>query len=59
MNKRQEKCLQILVGKLRGRDHLGYTGIDKRIVLEGSVKKQCVKLWSAPAENGIFLVPEM
>lgn len=23
MNEKQEKCLQILVGNLRGRDHLG------------------------------------
>jgi len=42
MNDRQEECLQMLVGNLRGRDYLGDIGIDKRILLEGSVKKQCV-----------------
>ena len=42
MNERQEKFLQMLVVNLRERDHLGNTGIDERIVLEGSVKKQCV-----------------
>jgi hypothetical protein len=39
MNEGREKCLQILVGDLRGRDHLGGIGIDKGIVLERSVKK--------------------
>jgi hypothetical protein len=54
MNDGREKCLQILVGDLRGRDHLGGIGIDKGIVLERRVKKECVKLWTALAENGIF-----
>jgi len=35
MNERQEKCLEMLEGNLRGRDYLEDIGIDKRILLEG------------------------
>jgi len=44
MNERQEKCLHTLWRNVRGRYDLGYIGIDKRIMLEGSVKGQCLKL---------------
>jgi hypothetical protein len=37
LKERQEKWLKILVGNLRGRDHLGYIGVDKRTVLEYGV----------------------
>ena len=56
--------------KRKGKDYLEDIGIDKRILLEGSVKKQCVscvcvcvcvcvKLWTALEENGNLLAPEM
>jgi hypothetical protein len=44
MNERQGKCLDILLGNVTEGYDLVYIGIGKRMVLEGSLKRQCLKL---------------
>jgi len=42
----EERCMQVLVGKLRERDHLGDPGVDGRIILRWIFRKLDVGAWA-------------